>query len=89
MAEYEIQLMMMAPSDPKIKNNANAFLLMISCVLVSGMYSAPGQNCLLTGYPNQSSGIIHTPALLAKQYFGPTQHPGPMADCHNSPALGV
>jgi hypothetical protein len=38
-AEYEIQLMIMAPSDPKIKNNANAFLLMISCVLVSDMSS--------------------------------------------------
>lgn len=39
MAEYEIQLMMMAPSDPKIKYNANTFLLMISCVLVSDMSS--------------------------------------------------
>jgi hypothetical protein len=39
MDEYEIQLMIMAPSDPKIKNNANAFRLMISCVLVSDMSS--------------------------------------------------
>lgn len=52
-AEYEIQLMIMAPNDPKTKKSANAFLLMISCVLVSDMSSAPGQNCLLTGYPNR------------------------------------
>ena len=72
MAEYEIQLMTMAPSDPKIKNNANAFRLMISCVLVSDMSSAPGQNYVPIGCPKQSSWIIHTPLSLAKRYFGST-----------------
>jgi hypothetical protein len=64
--------MIMAPSDPKIKNNANAFLLMISCVLVSDMSSLQVRIVFLTGYPNRSSWIIHSPALLKKRYFGST-----------------
>jgi hypothetical protein len=81
--------MTMAPSDPKIKNNAKAFLLMISCVLISGMSSAPGQDCLLTGYPTNRRGLYTLRHLWRNGTLGPPAHPGAMADCHNSPALGV